>query len=268
MASTTECQACGSQSGDDMLLCKDCTAKLGRDLISVSWLVRELDAARTRQVRFDRQHGSRSSVTPLPWNPRASSMVTELGSVIGLWSETVHAGVVTELPVGTWKRALYLAGNMPKLRGHLQAGDAHRELTRVIRKARATVDRPPDQVTYGLCGNTDPDETGHPTRTPCDAYLYAGRHEKKIIKCRKCGASFSVEQRREWMLEYVRSMAGTASEVANYLKLAGVKVSADSIKGLRNRNRITALPGTSGRTSLYRFSDVIDAVGSRYRRKR
>jgi len=185
-------------------------------------------------------------------------MAAELGSVIGYWAETLG-----DPPPGTWRRALFLAGNLPKLRTHPSAGEAHHQLTGVIRKARGVIDRPPDQVTYGLCGNDDPDETGKATRVPCDAYLYASPHEKRVIRCRKCGAQYSVEQRKEWMLRYVSSMAGTASEVANYLRLAGMKVSVDTVKGLRNRNRILPLPGTN----LFRFSDVIDAVSHRYQHR-
>jgi len=38
-----ECQPCGAELSDGTLMCKNCTSKLGKDLISVSWLVREIE---------------------------------------------------------------------------------------------------------------------------------------------------------------------------------------------------------------------------------
>jgi len=267
--SSTECQPCGAALSDGTVVCKDCLSKLGKDLISVSWLVRELEVALTRQSRFSRAQGARSATRPLPWEERAAVVERELATVIGMWAGVIRdlttpaIGPERPLPAGTWRRALYLAGNLPRLRSHPEANTAHQQLTGVIRKARAVIDRPPDQVTYGLCGNDDPDETGRATRVPCDAYLYASPHEKRIIRCRKCGAEYSVEDRKAWMLEYVRGMAGTVTQVAGYLRLAGLKVSVDTVKGLRNRDRIFPLPGTD----MFRFSEVIDAVSHRYQRK-
>lgn len=279
---SSECQACTAPTGDGSQLCARCVRKLSEELRSVQWLVRELEVTQTRQARFTRQQDgntSSSATTPLPWDDRASLMLGELHATVNAWA--LHVSSVDEdprdplsgVPVATEPVARWLNRNLVTLRKLNDAGRAHSELLDVIKRGRGTVDRPPDLVTYGLCGNTDPDETGKPTRAACDAYLYAPAGFSSI-KCRKCGATFEVKARKEWMLEYARHMQGTGSEVAAYLRLVGIKISADGIRAMKNRNRITPAGQLPSRRPdkeepiwLYRFSDVIDACRSRYVRK-
>jgi len=65
--SSTECQPCGAALSDGTVVCKDCLSKLGKDLISVSWLVRELEVALTRQSRFSRAQGARPGRSAPRW---------------------------------------------------------------------------------------------------------------------------------------------------------------------------------------------------------
>jgi hypothetical protein len=264
--SSTECQACGALTGDGTLLCKDCTQKLGEALIKVSWLVRELEVAYIRAARFTRPSDSlaRSRTQPLPWDERASAMVLLLRSTIRYWAMEVHSrtwsatviGPERPLPDDTWRRALYLAGNLPRLRSHHDVARAHKELTGAIGLAQVTVDRPPDMLAYGICGSEQHN------KIRCSGYLYAAPGDL-VITCPKCRTEYDMDTRRRWMLDYVRRMSGTAVEIAGYLRLVGMKVTVDSIKGLVRRERLFPVPNTD----LYRFQDVIDAVSTRYQRK-
>lgn len=278
---SSECQVCTAPTGDGSQLCSKCVRKLSEEIRSVSWLVTELEVTRTRQARFTRQQDgntSSSATTPLPWDDRASLMQGELNATINAWALTVSKvdedtrDPLSGVPVATEPVSRWLNRNLVTLRKMDVAGRAHHELIDVIRRARMTVDRPPDLVTYGMCGNTDPDETNKPTRAPCDEYLYAAPG-KLTIKCRKCGVSYDVTVRVDWMLTYARTMIGTASEVAIYLRMVGIKVTSDSIRSMKNRNRIRPVSDTPSRAGkdepvlLYRFSDVIDACAQRYVRK-
>jgi hypothetical protein len=156
--------------------------------------------------------------------------------------------------------AQWLIRNISTLRQHAEAGTAHDEILDAIVQARRAIDRAPDQVTYGPCKNDeDRDE-------PCEEYLY-GIPGKDWVYCRACGAKHSTAARREWMLESIRGMTGTAVEVAGFLKLAGLKVTVDAIRGMAARARILSVGVGKNDRALYRCSDVIAAAGDRYKRK-
>lgn len=269
--SSTECQACGSLTGDTLLLCKSCTQKLGEALIKVSWLVRELEVAYIRAARFTRPTDAlaRSRTTPLPWNHQASAATLELRSKIGYWAVAVRNLTSPKigpqrppLPDDTWRRALFLAGNLPNLRAHHNVAGAYRELTGAINNAQVTVDCPPDMQAYGVCG------AELASRKRCNGYLYAAP-DALDIECPRCRTSYALEERRRWMTNYVRDMVGTVSEVAYYLKLVGMKVTEDSLRAMirRHPHEVPPRATNAAGVSLYRFAQVIDVVSARYQRR-
>lgn len=270
MAST--CGACSAVTTDELHLCKPCTRSLGEELISVSWLIRDLrEVMFTRQVRFsDQQSTARSRETPLPYDERASAMALELDATLRHWALEINPSG-HDLPIETDKVALWLAGNLPRIRGNPEAGAVHRALVEVVRKARDIIDRPPDRIGFGMCESEVDPRTGHP-QDRCTEYLYA-RPGAREIRCRRCGSVFDVASRKDWMLTYVRGMVGTASEVSIYLRMVGITVSGDAIRALHNRSRLTSAGTGPSRSrngedvTLFRFSDVIDAMSQRYQRK-
>jgi hypothetical protein len=264
-----DCTAdCSAPSGDDAYLCRTHTDTLVAELRDVPDLYADLDVTITRQNRTTAErNGGRSSTRPLPWNEYASEARTELWSTLNAWAldvsqlgedERDHLVDVNQHDVPGVAR--WLVRNIATLRLHAEAGTAHAQIIGAIHRARQAVDRPPDEVTYGPCLYT---EEG---RVPCQRYLY-GPPGKDFIRCRQCGAEHSTAARKEWMLENVRAMTGTAVEVSAFLTLAGIKVTVNSIRSMATRGRIpTAGTGKNDRT-LYRFSDVIDAAGDRYKRR-
>lgn len=266
------CQTCDASTNDQLTLCNRCVKKLQTDLASVSWLLTELETTITRQVRFTRpSETSRSASTPLPWNDRASQMNKTLRTTLWHW-----VGVVSDYDASdpsahitdTYEMARWLWRNVNVLRRLDIAGRAHDDLTTTIRRARAVVDRPPDLVTFGVCGNTGPED--RPFEIACDDYLYGVPH-RSTVRCRKCKAEHLVSERREWMLNYVVGMNGTASEVSAYLSMVGIRMTVDVIRGLHRRDRIKPAGYIQSRKgkeiAQYRFSDVIEAAKNRYDRK-
>lgn len=264
-----ECTACTAPTGDDGLLCRTHTDDLVRELDDVAeHLVAELDITITRQNRtVAERNGSRSTTRPLPWNEHASTARSELWSTLNAWAldvsrlgedERDRLADVDQHDIGGV--ASWLIRNIATLRQHQEAGTAHDEIVDAIKRARWAIDRPPDQVTYGPCLNDeDRDE-------PCRAYLYA-QPGTDWVRCRDCGARHETAARKTWMQEQARDMLGTATEVAGYLRLAGVKVTADGIRGMAARDRFVPAQLDAKGHALYRVSDVLTAVGDRYKRR-
>lgn len=269
------CQGCNSTPTQGAALCVPCTRKLADALAHCSWLPRQLEVALTRQQRFQRQQeGARSTTRPLPWDERASHALVDLHSTVSAWAVLIsrsseHAGDrLSQVSTETEDVARWINRNMDTLR--MMAPEtvniAYRELTGCIKRAFSSVDRPPDLVTYGVCGNEGP--TGDAAQ--CTEYLYALPSAAEV-KCRRCKMTYDVRERRKWMLEYVQGMFGTTSEVSAYLTLAGIKVSVDAVRALARRHNgievVGMAPSASGKAvPLYRFSDVLAAIGSRYKK--
>lgn len=269
MHDTNTCNVCAAPSGDRLNLCITHTDDLTAELRAVADLVAELDITITRQNRSTAaRDGARSATTPLPWNEHASATRSNLWSTLNAWAldvsklgEDERDRLVEVDQHDIAGVAQWLVRNMPTLRQHPEAGQAHEELIDAIRQARRAIDRAPDEVAYGKCLNDENlDE-------PCQSYLY-GVPGKDYVNCRLCGARHGTAARREWMLEHVRGMTGTAVEVSGFLKLAGVKVTVDTVRGMAARSRILSVGVGKNDRALYRCSDVIAAAGERYKRTR
>jgi len=272
-ATSAACQACTAPTGDTVFLCRDCIQKLATDIASVVWMVRELETTLTRQARFVRQSDSglsRSATTPLPWDERASRVTKLLDRGIHYWAIEVSLldredprDPLSALLVdgGCVEVARWLWRNLTTLRIHEQAGRAFEELRDVCKQARTTVDRPPDMVTYGMCG------IKLPNRGICNEYLY-GAPNQLTLECRRCHSTFQLKERRDWMLAYVSNMMGTTGEIAIYLTASGMGITPDAVRSLirRHPRDIPKVSVNVDGHALYRFSNVIDAVGNRYQR--
>jgi hypothetical protein len=253
-----QCATCDAPTGDGTSLCNRCVKDLRRDVESAIWLDAELETTYLRQGRFTRAtDGSRSTTAPLPYNERAGAMRIDLNATLNAWSlklaqhdEDTRDPLVDVPASSTSEVARWLLRNLVALRTHPDAALGFRELTNTIGAARAVVDRPPDLLAYGICGNNE-----------CPAFLYAAPG-KKIIVCKKCRAEHQASDRREWMLNYVRARWGPASEVATYLRAAGVKVTAERIRKMGERGRIPV--DSKASPNRYRVGDVLDAMATNY----
>lgn len=265
------CGVCAAPCGDDGYLCKTHTDDLTADLTTAPALVVDLDVTITRQARLQSaSDGGRSTERPLPWNEHASSKAFELNTTLNAWAldtsrvaederdQLIHVHHSDTAAVAEW-----LGRNISTLRRHPEAGTAHDEITNAIREARRAIDRPAEQAAYGPCHNTgDPDQP----HGPCPAYLY-GPPGKPVVTCRACGAHHDTTARRQWMLDYTRDMLGTATEVAGYLRVAGVTTTPDAVRALASRDRIIAVAEDARARPLYRYSDVIAAISDKYKRR-
>ena len=269
----TGCGVCASPTGDHGHLCRTHTETLCLDLRTVAWLTAELDVTVTRQARITAaRHGSRSASTPLPWNEHASARRHELACTVNVWaldtsrlSEDDRDRLAEHPQHDVPAVAAWLVRNLPTLRQHPEAGDAYDQLTDSIQQARRAIDRPLDLTTFGPCHAEQDDGT------VCAETLYAppGR---EVIACR-CGAQHSAQTRREWMLNHCRSLKGTASQIASWVRIFGIEASTDRVRAMAARKRFEQAgerprPGGKPGQPLYRLRDVVIAMGNRYQHER
>lgn len=266
------CGVCGSPTGDSARLCRTHTDALRLDLQTVEWLLAELDVTITRQSRTTAgKHGARSTTRPLPWNEHASNCSHDLACTINAWAlDTSQLDEDDRDPLAAHPNhdtpavTAWLLRNLSTLRQHTDAGDAYDQIIDAIVRARRAVDRPLDMTTYGPCG-ADLDDG-----TICAETLYAppGREQ---LTCR-CGARHSAQARREWMLNHCRSLKGTASQIASWVRIFGIEATTDRVRAMAARGRFeqagerprtdTSKPGYP----LYRLRDVVVAMGNRHSR--
>lgn len=276
------CGVCSAPAGDDGHLCRAHTGQLIEELATVSphWedrqgrrervpgLAEELEVSTTRQDRIAAEkHGGRSASSPLPWNEHTSGKAIELNLTLNAWARDVSLLGEDErdplLPIHHSETALlaeWLVRNIGTLRRHDEAGQAFHDLTDAISDGRRAIDRPPDMETFGPCKNPD-------VTPPCPEYLYA-LPGKDWVTCRGCGARHETEVRREWMRGQADGWMGTATEVAGYLRLTGISITPATVRAMADRGRIQNQGFTErGNYPLYRISDVIIAIGERYKRR-
>jgi hypothetical protein len=262
------CGVCAAPTGDDARLCRTHTDDLLRDLQAVPELVQELDVTITRQARITAEkHGGRSAERPLPWNEHAATVASDLNTTLNAWAlDTSRLGederdlLAEHHYSDTAAVAGWLARNIPTLRQHDEAGQAHDELTNAVREARRAVDRPLDYMPLGECGNdVDLDQ-------PCAAILY-GHPERQYAACRECGARHRIVDRLEWMLEHLRGQLVTIPEAVGIAQLAGKRTTEDKLRLMASRGRFTPAGMADGKPT-YRMSEVLRALDDRYKHRK
>lgn len=252
------CCACQAATKDGVTLCPVCLSTLRGRLADVDWLIPELEIVLTRQTRYTVQKiRAKSRVPGLPWDERAAARLLSLRATLEDWARRIsRPGDVMPGPHAL-ALAQWLRRNLDRLASSIESGYAFYAITESIDRAKICVDRPPDRLIFGMCGN---EETG----VPCSAYLYGTAEDGEVV-CQVCRARYDVAERREEMLEQVRMMWGTAAQVSYYLSIAGIKISEDAIRSMAHRNRIRPV-NPDAKTPLFRFSDVIEAARNRYQR--
>lgn len=255
---------CSGTMPGHLRICGTCSGRLLRGLADVPSLDRHLDLAITRQARLGAS-GARGRETPLPWDERAREAATILSGTLVAWADTIAAGAtrhhgpacrscvhascaritLTHPPGHTpGDVALWLLRHRARLLARHDAADAADEIHAAIRHARRAIDRAPDRIYAGPCGQ-------------CDRDLYA-RLDADKAAC-PCGAEYDVASRRDWMLGEVREMLGSASWVAAVACAFGEPVTPSAVRGMASRLRITARGRDSMGRPTYRVGDVLDA---------
>jgi hypothetical protein len=138
------------------------------------------------------------------------------------------------------------------------AADLHHTVTTAVAQVERVIDRPADEWFAGDCGAEHDD--GH----LCDVPLYA-EPGATYVTCTDragrtgCGTTWSVADRRTWLLKSAEDHLGTATLISQALTRLDQPVTADRIRKWKQRGRLTERPEGS---KLYRLGDVLDLLAA------
>lgn len=265
----TECRTCTRATQDAAALCQWCGDQIGQiltgELVTVFEmpggivdLAAELETAMTRQASHGDRVGGRSATVPLPFEPRAADVLNELRTFLVGWVRLLN-GDNDDWPADNVpSMAGWLCDRLDLIRRHEAADELHYELTAeagLVKQSWLAVDRPPEVWFAGLCA--------------CGARLYA-KPDARRIRCRGCGSTWNIQQRREWLIKASKDYLLTATEASDALAAWGQKVTPARIRKWAERRRITArgsVIGLNGNTApTYRLGDIIDLLAAEARR--
>ena len=250
---------CG-RPAPDATICTTCAGQLARDLGDVPAYTDELDIVLTRQSRYSDQAavaGPAAAVALLPYNAAASEAGWVLRNTLVGWVRVLDEGG-ERWPANTVEdMSRWLLARVDELARHEAGDQAADELGAAVGQVRRIIDRPAGRIYAGPCVRECGSEgTG---ATLCGADLYAGPGHQAVV-CGACGASYDLDERREWMLARLHDQLLTAAEVARALSALGEPVTSSMIRGYAARQRIVPHGVDSVGRPLYRVDDVIDVM--------
>lgn len=232
-------------------MCVTCGIALRVELGDVPALLADLDVTRARldQSRspYDRSRGGHDG---LPFRPHIGPILWDLHQTLTAWTPGRLAGCSTA------QLAQWLYAHVDQLRGRPDAAQLVDEITYAIHRARHAIDRRGDRRRFlGPCGNEG-----------CREELY-GLPWLRVAQCPACSAEHNIAGRQELMREQARLYQGTAQEIAGFLRVTGMDITAAMIRGMAHRGRLDAQLDRQGH-KRYRIRDVLDAIQHRYQRQR
>ena len=279
---TCEVPRCRNQVPPGVLVCGDHGNDLAFELLLVPSLALALEAAHTKQMRFDVQSPivapPSEDESPLPFNGRASTARDVLHETLRAWAAVVadERGVPrpseTTAAMGPW-----LAASVSWLRTSPLGPEAVPKILGAIAAANRVVDRPADLryagPCYGRVPAPTPDDPG--ATQSCGAQLYAERGVH-VVTCKVCGREEPIADRRALLLRQAEAMVLPATELARAIGGLGVEVTPSMIRNWRARGdlpvastrRRRRLDGGVDEVPLYRVGDVLDRVDAGRRPRR
>jgi hypothetical protein len=245
------------------MLCRYCLGELTaalRELVTDGnggrGLIGELGLTLARQHRLTSSPpgiSTPSATQPLPYHEAASEVSMVLVNTITSWARAVaEHNPHLHPPSGSTAAAVAWMAGVPNLLAlHPAADDLHGDITAIVARVRRVIDRPPDRIYAGPCETTDDGDV-------CPEHLYA-RPGARAVRCGRCGTTYDVDERREWMIDYAADLRITATVALGWARLLLDKdIPRGTWKSWVSRGRIVA-HGTDRRgRPTYRFGDVRD----------
>jgi hypothetical protein len=167
------------------------------------------------------------------------------------------------------------------VRKHLAADQLHRDLTDAYHVALRVIDRPDDRAYLGICSADLGDGV------LCEVDLFA-RDGQSSIRCRGCGSVRDVNARREYLSAAVDRQYLPTGLVVAVVTRRGHRLTDSMLRNYRARGRLVAyvndpdfmgpvdrygwrvrpLREDDDQAALWRVSEVLDVVTTKYRRER
>lgn len=236
MREATICQ-CGKPTGSTASLCKGCRKTLEIAIVNTAAYYADIDTLKTRQVRFGQ--GGRSNGMPMGMDARfaklgggseveyaakntvvawvriaAEYLSVEQGPTCGPFCLHVSCAMIrrTRLPVDDMtSMCAYLLRQADWFRVGPLGPEILDEMLDVEKRLRKLIDRPADRWYAGPCNAIviGDDEDG----VECGEPLYA-LTDFGEVECRKCEATYTVKERRDWLLAHADDESAPISVIA------------------------------------------------------
>lgn len=238
---------------DNMYLSRHQQQEFTSLMVKVGWIVEELDVTITRQSQFGAAYETgKSSEDPVYFHEAAADVAYDLHGALSSWVNEIctqrqltYPGVDRSARLARW-----LWQHVIDLALTTDASTALDEIRDAVKRAERVIDRPQGRMYVGPCGEQQ--DAGR-----CGADLYAVV-DKPVVRCRECGATHPVDERRRALREEVRNLLGTASEIAKLLPwILDSPITRKRITYYANRKQI--LPRKSNGETVYQIGEVIDA---------
>ena len=192
-----ECEAgCGKPAADGWGICRGCHRRTGMHLSDIAGdLTAEMETTLTGQGRTGPDRvGSRSSVIPLPFDPQASAVVTDVHAKLVGWCLLLRDEAGADLPADTVQAmASHALGWLDWLAKHPAVEELVAEVAEMVRMIEHAIDLPPtrSRIFVGPCPEVVEDVC-----CPGELWALFPRSDaiSPSIACGLCGAMFEPEQ--------------------------------------------------------------------------
>lgn len=231
------CGSCGSPVADASI-CTGCTRDLAELLLTAASIAGDLDDAVAKlMVRGSGGRRSEAEV-PLPVDLAASDAKHRLRG----WLHLGVGAVLTDAmpaPVSPdiEDTARWLVARLGMVRQQSDAPEIHKGIRDAVHRALAVVDRRPERVPAGLCGN-------------CGRQLLAELGADQVTCA--CGMTALALQDKRRARAEAADVLGTAAEISGALGRIGISVPRGTITSWASRGRLAPRPG-----GVYALSDVL-----------
>jgi hypothetical protein len=251
---TCAVQNCNYPSPDGRI-CWTCTTHLRKDLTAALELADELAITITKQDRISDGGRRARGTIPLPYRPDAAEVAWVYQRTLASWVRILDS---TQARYATSTAALaeWLTARLDVIRRDPLAGELVDEIAYATCRAFIAIDRPPTLAYLGPC-SCSPDARGRPVE------IYA-RPNAVEATCRGCNETYTVADRREWLLKRAEDQLLTAAECSRALpNLLQRPLTAAMVRGYARRGRLTPRPAhplDPRHDPRYRVGDVLDVL--------
>lgn len=230
----TICAAC-DRPVTATVLCTDCHATLQRDLDRLLWLVEQLRNSETRQVRFSRQHGSRSTESPILWNERASRQLHTIDTIVAVWQPRLADAVGDPVRYPNTVTALLWMSTIVRERpphSWVDSGHFADAMASLCERCLPIINRPPAQQYLGDCADArdvKSDLNGPAGPDGCPGRVM-GIGENPTARCDTCGTDYDAEALRLRLLLELDARWCTAAEIARLSTYLGLTMNREQVR--------------------------------------
>lgn len=252
-APTCTIPGCTRPVPDMAYACPGCATQYDQDLAATPGLLDDLEVSAARLSRTGTRAGRSTGGSALPVDLHAAGLHAELANTVTTWAR--HVAEERGMPglTGTPAAAAeWLRGNLEWIRHRPESAEMIDQVADLVRRARRTIDLPPDRWYAGPCHQCGQDLSARPGAAD--------------VTCRPCDLVWPAAERRQWLLDAARDTMATAALISQALSILDAPITASMVRNYAARGRIVSGGVDRQGRPLYRVGDVLDALARRRQR--